>query len=40
MDARESDIDHILNSIKNLNIDYLEIDKEGIVNILKRRNVL
>ena len=40
VDARESDIDHILNSIKNLNIDYLEIDKEGIVNILKRRNVL
>ena len=40
IDARESDVDYILNSIKNLNIDYLEIDKESIVNILKRRNVL
>ena len=40
VDARESDIDYILNSIKNLNIDYLEIDKDIIIDILKRRNIL
>lgn len=40
VDARESDIDYILNSIKNLNIDYLKIDKDIIVDILKRRNIL
>ena len=40
IDARESDVDYILNSIETSNIDYLEIDKESVVNILKRRNVL
>ena len=35
-----SDTDYILNSIEDLKIDYLKIDKESIVNILKRRNVL
>lgn len=40
VDARESDIDYILNSIKNLNIDYLRIDKDIIIDILKRRNIL
>ena len=35
-----SDTDYILNPIEDLKIDYLKIDKESIVNILKRRNVL
>lgn len=40
VDAKESDTNYILNSIEDLKIDYLKIDKESIVNILKRRNVL
>ena len=40
VDAKESDVNYILKSIKDLEIDYLKIDKESIVKILKRRNVL